>query len=204
MTAVFADELPKIVEQRLTTTYLHSLPEDGLRRELIDGSVIVSPSATARHNILALWIAQILDEANPGVDHVVSVDQSMTIDDYNEPRPDIVVIRADYLDQTPFPVTGTLLAAEIVSPTSVERDHETKRRVYAQAGIPAYWIIVTDVRAGTIALTELALDEQAGGYREKTPATTGVFQTDWPWPVKIDLPALAERMARYRRKSNQG
>ena len=40
-----------------TVTDLHDLPEDGPRYELIDGSIIVSPSATMGHNTVARWIA---------------------------------------------------------------------------------------------------------------------------------------------------
>jgi len=41
-----------------TTADLHALPDDGRRWELIDGSLIVSPSATIDHNTIALWIAK--------------------------------------------------------------------------------------------------------------------------------------------------
>ena len=74
------------------TTDLHALPEDGRRYELIDGSLIVSPSATIHQNIIALWIAGLLWDANPGDDFVVGTDQSTTIDHHNEPRPDIVLV----------------------------------------------------------------------------------------------------------------
>src|SRR5207248_3200701 len=74
-----------------TVTDLHALPDDGPRYELIDGSLIVSPSATSSHNMIVRWIANILEDANPNDDYFVSTDQSAEIDDHNEPRPDIVV-----------------------------------------------------------------------------------------------------------------
>lgn len=186
-------------EGGFTAAYLHSLPEDGLRRELIDGSVVVSPLATYSHNIIARWIANVLEEANPGTEFVVSTDQSTTVDENNEPRPDIVVGRAEFLEETPCPIGSLLLAGEVVSPGSVLRDTETKRAAYARAGVPSYWIVVPDRDAATIALAELVLDEQTRTYRYATHYTTGVFRTERPWPVKVDLPALAARMARYCR-----
>jgi Uma2 family endonuclease len=48
-----------------TVADLHALPDDGLRYELIDGSIIVSPSATSGHNNIARWIATILEDACP-------------------------------------------------------------------------------------------------------------------------------------------
>lgn len=134
-----------------TVADLHALPEDGPRYELIDGSIIVSPSATGSHDMFARWIAQLLDEANPGTDYVVGTDQSVTIDDHNELRPDIVVYPSAYLDDSPFSVAG------------VQLDGAT--------------------------------------YRYSEHYATQVFRTERPWPVEIDLPALATRMAGYRRPS---
>jgi Uma2 family endonuclease len=199
VTAAVSEHSRYISEGGFTAAYLHSLPEDGLRRELIDGSVVVSPSATWSHNIIARWIANVLEEANPGTDYVVSIDQSATVDDNNEPRPDIVVGRPEDLDQTPVPIDTLLLAGEVVSPGSVLRDTETKRALYARAQVPAYWIVVPDRAAGTIALAELVLDGESQAYRYSTHYTTGVFRTERPWPVEVDLPALAARLARYRK-----
>jgi Uma2 family endonuclease len=182
-----------------TAADLHALPDDGRRWELIDGSLIVSPSATFDHNIIARWIAQILEDACPDGDRIVGTDQSATIDDHNEPRPDVVVASAEFLQSSPFPVTGADLVIEVVSPTSVLRDTETKRALYARAGVPAYWIVVPDAHEPTIALAELLLDESDHRYRFVTHYTTDVFETKIPWPVRIDLPALSARRAQKMR-----
>ncbi|MEU8077357.1 Uma2 family endonuclease [Catellatospora citrea] len=178
---------------------LRALPEGGPRYEVIGGSSIVSPSATGSHNVLGRWIARILEDANPGTEYVVGTGQPVTIDDRNEPWPDIVVHPAAYLDQSPFPVDGVQLMVEVVSPSSALRDTEIKRVLYARAGVPFYWVVVPDPDADTIALAELVLED--GKYRFATHYTSGVFRTDQPWPVEIDLPALAARMAGYRRPS---
>ena len=84
-----------------TVADLHALPNDGLRYELIDGSIIVSRSATTGHNLIARWIANILDDANPSNEWLVSTDQSTTVDDRSEPRPDLVVCRTKHVSTTP-------------------------------------------------------------------------------------------------------
>jgi Uma2 family endonuclease len=182
-----------------TTADLHALPEDGRRWELIDGSLIVSPSATMDHNIIARWIAQILEDSCPEPELSVGTDQSATIDDHNEPRPDIIVSSSRYLHQSPFPMAGARLVVEVVSPTSVLRDTETKRALYAQAGVPAYWIIVAGADEPTIRIAELVLDEPGGPYRFATHFTGDVFETRRPWPVRIDLPRLTAKRARAMR-----
>jgi Uma2 family endonuclease len=178
-----------------TTTDLHALPEDGRRYELIDGSLIVSPSATIDHNTIARWLAQILEDTSPPGRFVIGTDQSTTIDDHNEPRPDIIVAPAEHLQRTPFPITGAQLVVEVVSPTSVLRDTEIKRALYARAGVPSYWIVVPEQDEPTIALAELVLDGPGGQYRYATHYTTEAFTTDLPWPLQLDLPALTARRA---------
>ena len=173
---------------------LHELPDDGLRYELIDGSIIVSPSATIGHNTIARWIANILEDACPTMDWVVGTDQSATVDDRNEPRPDLVVARTVHITRSPFPISDASLVGEVVSPNSALRDTETKRGLYARAGVPAYWIVVPDEEKGEISLAELRLDGKQ--YRYATHYTSEVFRTDHPWPIAIDLPELSRRWAR--------
>jgi Uma2 family endonuclease len=91
------------------------------------------------------------------------------------------------------------MAVEVISPTSVLRDTETKRGLYARAGVPSYWIIAPSADKPEIALAELALEGDA--YRYVTHYTTGVFRTDVPWPVEVDLPALSERRGRLLRRA---
>jgi Uma2 family endonuclease len=182
-----------------TVADLHALPEDGRRYELIDGSFIVSPSATFDHNLLALWIVDDLRASSPDPAYIVGTDQSANIDDHNEPRPDVVVAHVRNLRNSPFPITDATLVVEVVSPSSVLRDTETKRALYARAGVPSYWIVVPEQDKPTIALAELVLDPGQRQYRYATHYTTEVFHTDRPWPVTIDLPALTARRAELMR-----
>src|SRR5215475_7891933 len=191
-------------EAGFTIDDLHAIPEGRLRYELIEGSLQVTPSATSSHNNVAQWMAAALWAANPGGEFIVSTNQSVTIDDHSELRPDIVVARAAVWDVTPFPASDAILVVEVVSPTSVIRDNETKRAAYARAGVPSYWIVdptadSDDGKHDAIALVEFALDKPHRSYRYVTHYTTAVFRTETPWPIEIDLPALTERRAQIRR-----
>jgi len=182
-----------------TAADLHALPEDGRRYELIEGSLIVSPSATFDHNVLAMWIARGLDSGAPRPQYVVGTGQSANVDNHNELLPDVVVAHVRNLQRTPFPIHDAVLVVEIISPSSVLRDTETKRALYAKAGVPSYWIVVPEWDKPTIALAELVLDPGERQYRYATHYTTEVFRTERPWPVELDLPALSERRARLLR-----
>ena len=60
-----------------------------------------------------------------------------------------------------------------------------KRDDYADAGIPNYWIIDIDE---PISLTACRLTEQFG--YEDDQVATGVFRTEVPFPVEINLDRL--------------
>ena len=57
-------------------------------------------------------------------------------------EPDLVFMAAEHADRLGEKFwQGADLVMEIVSPDDPERDKVTKRREYAQAGIPEYWIV---------------------------------------------------------------
>ncbi|WP_228061655.1 Uma2 family endonuclease [[Phormidium] sp. LEGE 05292] len=60
----------------------------------------------------------------------------------SEPEPDVVVVRGDtrqYLDRHPGAEDIALVVE--VSDTTLQRDRSLKKRIYARAGIPIYWIV---------------------------------------------------------------
>jgi Uma2 family endonuclease len=176
-----------------TVDDLHAIPDDGRRYELIDGSIIVSPSATLNHNRIARWLANELERSAPD-GFVVGTDQSTTIDDFNEPRPDVIVTREEHLERSPFPILGSILVVEVVSPTSGLTDREAKRVLYAKARVPSYWIIDVDRRDSMIRLSELTLAAgDDGQYGYVVNRASGLFRTDAPWPLEIDLDRLGRR-----------
>ncbi len=88
-------------------------------------------------------------------------------------EPDIVFMateHADRLDEQFW--DGADLVMEVVSPDDRGRDLVTKRREYAQAGIPEYWIVDPTQRS----ITVLTLDGQAyalhGEFDESSIATS--------------------------------
>ena len=66
----------------------------------------------------------------------------MRIPDYDEPEPDLCVVRGDsddYTDHHPGPGDVALIVE--VAETSLSRDRGEKRDNYGRAGIPVYWIV---------------------------------------------------------------
>jgi Uma2 family endonuclease len=70
---------------------------------------------------------------------------TITINKGNRPEPDISVLRAEAVsaeaDETGYDAADAVLAVEVVSPESEDRDRERKPQLYAKAGIPHFWRI---------------------------------------------------------------
>lgn len=60
----------------------------------------------------------------------------------SEPEPDVVVVRGErrrYHDRHPGPEDVALVVE--IADTTLQRDRTIKKRLYARAGIPRYWIV---------------------------------------------------------------
>ena len=137
---------------------------------------------------------QLTRQAPSDLEVVLALDVDLELAPPDEPgssrRPDLMVVRKELGDRLVaegglVPAPEVLLAVEIVSPSSKRIDHVYKRDDYADAGIPNYWIVDIDE---PISLTACRLTEQFG-YQDDQVAT-GVFRTDVPFPVEVDLSRL--------------
>lgn len=122
-------------------------PDD--RVELLQGTLYrVSPKGIA-HVIITRWIAEQLRECLGHRAYLLTQDP-ITLPALNsEPEPDIALVKgswSDYLTHHPYP-TDIDLVIEVVD-SSLDYDKNIKIPIYAQAGIPEYWIV--DVNAGEI------------------------------------------------------
>lgn len=116
------------------------LSEDD-RVELIDGEILAMTPIGSRHNAA-------VDRANRalvmavGAQAIVRVLGSVRLGRFNEPEPDIVLLRpqADfYASHLPGP-SDIFLIIEIAE-SSLDYDREVKTRIYAQAAVQEYWLV---------------------------------------------------------------
>jgi Uma2 family endonuclease len=125
---------------RFTRADLDAMPDDGRRYELLDGSIIVTPSPTPAHQNVTLELAVLLRtscSAELKV-FVAPLDTALPTGDVLEP--DVLVVRRDTI--TAKDVTGApLLAVEILSPSTRRRDVGDKLTAYRDAGVPSYWVV---------------------------------------------------------------
>lgn len=139
----------------MTLDSYESLPGDLARRiEVSDGRVIVCSSAGDKHQAVQHALLNALAEAarkhdqRHGTCHRARADIDVLLTEvpFSFRRPDVTLFRC--LDESrPGRWRGkptaadTLIAVEIVSPTTVSEDLIVKRAHYARAGIGSYWIV---------------------------------------------------------------
>lgn len=165
------------------------------RYELLEGRVLMAPSATPDHNV---FVAELRDHLKPQlpahVEAIFDIDVDLELAPADQPgfvrRPDLIV--ADRSARSRVRAEGgviraseVLVAIEIISPGSRRADQVDKRGEYADAGIPHYWIVDLD---DPMSLTECHLAE-GFGYQDPG-AVAGTFATTTPFPVEIRLDQL--------------
>ncbi|MDQ3132330.1 MAG: Uma2 family endonuclease [Acidobacteriota bacterium] len=140
------EKVPKVVPKRFRVEDFRKMTEVGILPEesgweIIDGYLIDKMSIGSKHagtvkilnRILTIWA-----EKNA----IVSVQDPIHIDEYNEPEPDIALLkpREDFYTKS-HPTPADVLLLIEVSDSTVEYDRETKKTLYAEAGIAEFWLI---------------------------------------------------------------
>lgn len=124
---------------------------DGSPIELIDGVLMWKDRASSkgdpmghdpRHALLIKRLLQLVQQWVTGLGCHLHVQLPLALTKVNEPEPDIAVIQGsvdDFATRHPGPA-DVLMTIEIAD-SSLRRDRSTKQRLYAEAGIPSYWIV---------------------------------------------------------------
>jgi Uma2 family endonuclease len=163
--------------------------------ELVEGSVVVSPSPFPRHGRARSRLVARLNTQLPGeLEALPELDVDLALAGPDGPgwsrRPDVVVASRTAFDRVDregriLAAAEVVLAVEIVSPGSRRTDHVTERGEYADAGIGHYWIVDLGDPVSLLAC------HPAGefGYADGGVVTARHTATA-PFPVDLDLGAL--------------
>lgn len=174
---------------------LESLPDDGHRYEIVDGSLLVSPAPPKTHQIAGDRLAAALLAAAPdGVEVITATAVDITATSPalgpHAPVPDVVVVGPETWERPGLYVwpVDVLLLVEVESPNT-SRDRILKPALYAAAGIPAYWRVeLTGPDTPRIVRYELARDV----YREVGQVSAGEsVVVGVPFPVELRPAELA-------------
>ncbi|HKI35335.1 MAG TPA: Uma2 family endonuclease [Gemmataceae bacterium] len=177
------------------------------KADLIDGVIYMASPENTDANEMFVWLITLMElfveEYQLGKIYGSRVAARLT--KKTAPEPDIVFVSKKNLHRVKRGgIEGAPdIAVEIVSPDSIQRDYDLKRKKYEEAGVPEYWII--DESEETVTLLRLSTD---GKYREVKPKKGEFHSTvlkgfwlrpEWlfriPRPRKLDaLQMLLDRL----------
>ncbi|MFF9507095.1 Uma2 family endonuclease [Streptomyces sp. NPDC014724] len=198
-----AEALPEASQLRRDDSKWPVPPEDGYtvddfftldlppHTELIDGSLVfVSPQRNF-HTLAMYLLEQGLRQHVPEALRVRR-EMAVVLGKRNVPEPDLVVVKADGVGgprQTRYEAADVLLAVEVVSPDSEDRDRDTKPHKYAAAGIPHFWRVEMSGEHDQPVVWTYECDEVTKKY-----VSTGVhrdrLKLSAPYDIDIDLTAI--------------
>lgn len=136
----------KLTRYRLSVADYHKMAEAGILREderveLIRGEILAMSPIGSQH-------AAVVRRFNNELCHllrgklIVSGQSPINIGDTSEPEPDLAICQwsdDSYAHRHPFE-SEVLLVIE-VSDSTLEYDLTVKKSLYAEAGIPEYWVV---------------------------------------------------------------
>ncbi len=122
-----------------------ALPDDGMRYEVLDGELFVTPSPTWGHqsaieallHVLAPYVRQ------HGLGWTRFAPADITFSARRLVQPDLFVVpaRTDGPPASWDEVKALLLVVEVISPSTARADRYRKRMIYQSESVGEYWIV---------------------------------------------------------------
>jgi Uma2 family endonuclease len=141
------------VERRWTAADVRALrdanPLPSPRYELVDGELLVTPSPRGPHQFAVTYLVEALTaylRSNP-IGEVLTSPFDVEVEPGFLAQPDVFVVPLHEARRlrTDLPAKELLVAAEVLSPSSLRHDRVTKRGPY-QRNVQEYWIVDVDTR----------------------------------------------------------
>jgi len=166
--------------QPFTVAELDRMPDDGRRYELVDGALVVSPRPTQIHQVTALRMAMLLDQATPPGLQVVP-EPAVMISADTEFDPDVVVVDLEKIGDAKV-TSPPLLVVEVRSPKTALVELNTKKAAYEGFGVDSYWIVVPDLDVPEL----IAFELRDGRYQQVADVIGGqTFRATRPFEVAV-------------------
>ncbi|MBI5758119.1 MAG: Uma2 family endonuclease [Planctomycetales bacterium] len=142
-----------IPRKRYTVTDYYRMVPAGIihrdeRVELLDGEVRVMSPIGSWHSGVVSRLQSMLAEALRRT-AIITIQSPVRLGDYDEPEPDIAVLRpCDDFYTRSHPTPADVLLIIEVADTSLDYDRDEKLPRYAAAGVPEVWLV--DIAAEAI------------------------------------------------------
>ncbi|MFC7393097.1 Uma2 family endonuclease [Scopulibacillus cellulosilyticus] len=134
----------QVKEHSLTYADYAAMPDDGKRYELANGVLeLMSPVPAPKHQLIAKILGSQLESTCQNKYILLYAPIDVILSEKEVRQPDIVMIhnsRAEMITKRGIEGAPDLVV-EVLSPSSIKRDRGSKLQVYANYGIPEYWIV---------------------------------------------------------------
>ena len=153
---------------------------EGERYELIDGELILVASPNEEHQFASVKLVSLMypyaDERDLG--WVFHAPFDIVFSDTEVVQPDVMFISKEREDiRSGANIQGAPdLVVEILSPSSVSRDWNYKRELYAKYGVKEYWIADPVHKMVSVMLLKDGVLELAGAYVEGDSVTSTALE----------------------------
>ncbi len=143
-TVIAADNVPGPGQGHWTYDDYAALPDNGHRYEILHGVLFMAPSPNEWHQTTAgrlfRYLAAHIEDAGLGRVYIAPFDVQLAPD--TVVQPDVLVILSANREKITFNciIGAPDLVVEVASPGTADYDRHEKREIYANAGVPEYWI----------------------------------------------------------------
>ncbi len=138
----------KIVTEKFTSADLALMPDDGKRREIIEGELYVSRAPGYEHQYTCGRLFRFLDEWNDQSRlGAVFASPGLVFAEDDDVIPDVIWISLEKFehgrDEAGHFIVAPELIIEVLSPgkPNKDRDRQAKLKLYARRGVQEYWIV---------------------------------------------------------------
>jgi Uma2 family endonuclease len=182
---------PAPARHRLSVDAYYRIAQAGIladphRVELIDGEIFDMAAIGSPHAAITSRLGRLFARALGDEVALVAVQNPLRLDTYNEPEPDVMLLRPrtdGY--RASHPEAGDVLLLIEVSGSSLAYDRGVKLPLYARFGVPEVWIV--DLLGIAV---EVNRGPNAGAYASRERLTAGQLAPALVPGATIDIAAL--------------
>ena len=138
-----------LAPEYFTADMVRALPDDGTRRELVWGELLVTPAPRGTHQRIAFRLARLLADYCDALGTLETLPSPADISWGSDTlvQPDVFVVpKSEAITGDWTRMRSLVLVAEILSPSTARFDRFQKRKLYQQQRVSTLWLVDVDRR----------------------------------------------------------